>query len=118
MSGMQSVVFILKGCERLAGGGASATPRCEANVGDLHPEGMLASSECLPIPRGWHPFRMQHSFVQPLPGVSLRSTPGQSLTSLQDEDLEHRHLLSSEDSPQKRMSQGFLMRLRNDVPQA
>ena len=75
------------------------TPGAKPTTGDWHPEGMLASSECLPVPRGWHPFRMQPSFVQPLPGVSLRSTPGESLASLQDEDLEHLHLLSYEDSP-------------------
>ncbi len=52
------------------------TPGATTQKGDLHPEGMLASSGCLPISRGWHPFRMQQPFVQPLPGVSLRSTPG------------------------------------------
>ncbi len=52
------------------------TPGAKPSNGDLHPEGMLASSECLPVSRGWHPFRMQQPFIQPLPGVSLRSTPG------------------------------------------
>ena len=51
------------------------TPGAKISRLDLHPEGMLASSECLPVLRGWHPFRMQQLFVQPLPGVSLRSTP-------------------------------------------
>ena len=52
------------------------TPGAKTSRLDLHPEGMRASSECLPVLRGWHPFRMPQPFVQPLPGVSLRSTPG------------------------------------------
>ena len=52
------------------------TPGTTAQKGDLHPEGMLASSECLPSSRGSHPFRMPQPIAQPLPGVSLRSTPG------------------------------------------
>ena len=35
------------------------TPGAKPTSGDWHPEGMLASSECLPVSRGWHPFRMQ-----------------------------------------------------------
>ena len=52
------------------------TPGTKTSRLDLHPEGMLASSGCLPVSQGWHPFRMQQPFVQPRPGVSLRSTPG------------------------------------------
>ena len=35
------------------------TPGTTAQKGDWHPEGMLASSECLPSSRGSHPFRMK-----------------------------------------------------------
>ena len=52
------------------------TPGAKPSRGDLHPEGMLASTGCLPVTQRWHPFRMQQPFAQPLPGVSLRSTPG------------------------------------------
>ena len=45
------------------------TPGAKTSILDLHPEGMLASSECLPVLRGWHPFRMQQPFVPPLPDI-------------------------------------------------
>ena len=69
--------FHLEGMSAISRGlSVRDTPGTKPSKADLHPEGMLASSECLPVLRCWHPFRMQQPFSQLPPGVSLRSTPG------------------------------------------
>ena len=52
------------------------TPGEVSSKWDLHPEGMLAGSGCPPDETVLASLQDANLFVRPVPGVSLRSTPG------------------------------------------